>query len=294
MTKIKHARVAVITRTKDRPLLLSRALASISGQTFKDLTWVVVNDGGVKSEVDKLLEKAARMGINAYAIHHEMSKGMEAASNAGIQNSSSEFIVIHDDDDTWDRHFLSETVGFLDSTADYMGVISHTMRVVEKIEGGQVKTIKMIPFNIYLDSVYLIDVVKINPFPPISFLYKRRVIDEIGCYDESLPVLGDWLFNLKFLEKYDIGVIRKPLANYHFRDSPGTNIEAYGNTVGAGLEKHVKYDAILRNRMLREDMNNNKMGLGILMNLGKHELSRENSLQMARRHIKNLMNKLIK
>ena len=41
-------KVAVITRTKDRPIFLKRALLSVSSQTFSDYIHVVVNDGGTK------------------------------------------------------------------------------------------------------------------------------------------------------------------------------------------------------------------------------------------------------
>ncbi|WP_363323715.1 glycosyltransferase, partial [Accumulibacter sp.] len=43
--------VAVITRTKDRPLLLQRALESVSGQSLTDIQWVIVNDGGEPAPV---------------------------------------------------------------------------------------------------------------------------------------------------------------------------------------------------------------------------------------------------
>jgi glycosyltransferase involved in cell wall biosynthesis len=47
-------------------------------------------------------------------LHHAHSKGMEAASNAGIHASTGEFVVIHDDDDSWHPDFLRETVDYLD------------------------------------------------------------------------------------------------------------------------------------------------------------------------------------
>ena len=43
--------VAVITRTRNRALLLRRAARSVERQTFRDFSWVVVNDGGDGEEV---------------------------------------------------------------------------------------------------------------------------------------------------------------------------------------------------------------------------------------------------
>ena len=53
------------------------------------------------------------------------------------------------------------------------------------------------PYNHWLQNVYLSDLAVENRFPPISFLFRRSVYDKIGGFDEELPVLGDWDFNLK-------------------------------------------------------------------------------------------------
>ena len=46
-----------------------------------------------------------------------------------------------------------------------------------------------------------------NQYSPISFLFRRSCYEKISGFDESLPVLGDWDFNLRFLLKYDIGIV---------------------------------------------------------------------------------------
>ena len=39
-------RVTVVTRTRNRPVLLTRALQSVGAQSFQDLELVIVNDAG--------------------------------------------------------------------------------------------------------------------------------------------------------------------------------------------------------------------------------------------------------
>ncbi len=57
----QRARVTVITRTKDRPLMLRRCMESVLGQSFPDWLHVIVNDGGNPHVVDLLVaEYAAR------------------------------------------------------------------------------------------------------------------------------------------------------------------------------------------------------------------------------------------
>ena len=261
MNRIK--KVAVITRTKNRTILLWRAFHSVLKQSFKDFIWIIVNDGGEKEGVDHIATEARNNGIDVRVLHHEHSKGMEVASNAGIRSCESEYIVIHDDDDSWEYDFLEKTVKFLDNEPLFAGVITHTLLVNEVIENDAPRTTSSYGFNTWLKSIYLMEMLMVNSFPPISFLYKRDIYNKIGGYNETLPVLGDWDFNIRFLKEADIGVIPELLALYHHRDTITDVNDVYGNTVNAGISKHVRYDAILRNLYLRTS----PQDLGVLANL---------------------------
>lgn len=273
-------KVAVITRTKNRPLLLKRAYESVKCQSFQDLIWVIVNDGGTREEVDLIAALAKEEGIEVSVIHNEISEGMEAASNKGIKASQSKYIIIHDDDDSWETDFLEITINFLEDEKNscYEGVVTQCNRIDEKLDSNQCVQLAKYPFNKNLRDVYLADIAKHNSFPPISFIYKRSIYDEIGGYNEQLPVLGDWEFNLRFLIQGNIGVIPKCLANYHFR--PEQSEGAYGNTVVDGVEKHLKYDVLIRNELLREDILQNKIGLGYLVNLERDHIQIQQDLKI--------------
>ncbi len=261
-------KVAVITRTKNRPLLLQRAFESIKNQIYKDYVWVIVNDGGEVTPVERIVLDSNNSGIETVSIHNELSVGMEAASNKGIKHSKSEYIVIHDDDDSWEPKFLHETVNYLESNDDklYGGVVTHSYIIREVLEEDKCTIIDKSIFNDYLCEIYLSDIAKSNSFTTNSFLYRREVYDKVGGYNEALPVLGDWDFNLRFLLESDIAVIPKPLANYHHRIQSVIKNE-YANTIVQGINKHNQYDTILRNHLLREDIRNNRYGLGYLVTI---------------------------
>lgn len=290
-------KVAIITRTKDRPVLLPRAYRSVSSQTFKDFTWVVVNDGGQKLIVDEIAQKAALEKIDVVVIHNEKSNGMEAASNLGIKGSDSQYVVIHDDDDSWDPDFLKETVSFLDSSggSNFGGVVTHSEKIEEKVDENSFKIIKKSSFNNWLSTITLMDLAKGNSFPPISFLYRREIYNILNGYDESLPVLGDWDFNLRFLVESDIFVLKKPLANYHLRVK-NNKLEEYSNTVIHGIDKHKFYNSVLKNRYLRQDFKAGRIGLGFLVNMGGEisNLSQANKYRLVERVLIKIYQRLFK
>jgi glycosyltransferase involved in cell wall biosynthesis len=267
---MKRYKVAVITRTKDRTVLLRRAIESVLGQTFQDWIMVIVNDGGEKEDINTLVaEHKAKFLDRCIIVHNDSSLGMEAASNRGIKASDSDYVVIHDDDDSWHPLFLEKCVQFLDGNHHHTiaGVITYSVRILEKIVNNKLITEQKEPFNSWLKAVSFFRMCSSNIFPPISFVYERKVLDEIGYYREDFPVLGDWEFNLRFIRKYDIYLIPEELAYYHHRLSITSG--NYSNSVVVDDSKHKFYDALLRNEMLRKDLESNSIGMGYLLNMSK-------------------------
>lgn len=250
-------KVAIITRTKNRPILLERAAQSVAKQTYTNFIWVVVNDGGEEEPVIDVIRRSAVDKDKVLLVSNPVSLGMEAASNRGISHCDSDYIIIHDDDDSWEAAFLEKTVGFLETPNNkvYGGVLTGTTYISEEIlPNGQVKIHNSYPYNAWVRTVHLAEMVHGNFFAPIAFLFKREHYNQLGGYDERLPVLGDWDFNLRFLCKANIGVIPDTLANYHHRDvnvNPNSN---YSNSVIGGISKHQEYEPIVRNKYIREEL----------------------------------------
>ena len=260
---------AVITRTKSRPLLLQRAMLSVSAQTCRDFIWVIVNDGGEPEPVDHIAAEASAKGVNVKVLHRQSSQGMEAASNAGIRACDSDFIAIHDDDDSWSPQFLQRTSDYLRAAEHLAGVCTHSLRITEEISGGEVRRLKHEPHKPVLTSVQLADIVMSNLFPPIALLYRRGIFLKLGGYDESMRILGDWDFNIRTLLIADIGVIPEVLANYHVRPENSAGSRDYVNSITAGAAGQHVADAQYRNRWLRKDIAEGRAGLGFLLAIGR-------------------------
>lgn len=245
--------VAVITRTMDRPVFLRRALRSVAEQTYGNYVHVIVCDGGDMEAVEQTVLDSGADLSKVVLVDNIVNRGMESASNIAIRNSESDYVVIHDDDDTWDPRFLQEMVGFLESTqgSKYGGAISHTHYISEKVLRDSIVEVSRQGYNDWVVNVQLLEMATQNMFAPIAFVFKRSMYEELRGFDERFPVLGDWDFNLRFLMKADIGVVPKKLAYYHHRDV-GNN-KLFGNSVIAGIDKHAEYNPVMRNLHLRQD-----------------------------------------
>jgi hypothetical protein len=195
---------------------------------------------------------------------------MEAASNKAIKSTDSVYVAIHDDDDSWHPEFLEQTVGFLELTQE-MGVVVTTDRIIEKIHQhtNEIETIQIDRWLPDLKEINLYEQLLDNYATPITFIYRRQVYDNIGYYDETLQVAGDWDFAIRFLCEYDIAYLKTDyaLAYYHHRpDVMGVN----GNTVFSGADKHTYFINIILNKYLRQDLKRGSLGIGYVMNDLRH------------------------
>lgn len=261
-----HAKVAVIVRTKNRPLLLARALDSVLAQTYQDYLVVIVNDAGELGPVqDAIAAVADRANGRIVVVDNEVSRGREAAMNTGVDASSSTYIVMHDDDDAWAPTFLERTVAHLEDTGQ-QAVGTRSEVVYERVEDDVIISEGRELLATDKTDITLLDTIVRNYTPTNSLLYRRSVHDEIGEYDEGLPVLADWDFMLRLLQVHEVGFIDgDPLAFWHRRpDSVGDE----GNSVHAGRDEHSHWDAVIRDRYLRADLKRDG-GLGYLLVLAE-------------------------
>ncbi len=247
--------------------MLRRAIASVQAQSLRDWRLLIVNDGGDPDKVDAILgEQPEPFRERLQVIHHPEPLGMQAASNAGVRAAEGEFVCIHDDDDTWDPAYLEAVTGFLDAEGPesaYQGVVTGTTEIRETLtKGGKIREDRRRPY-IPLEEISLFRMGYENPFPPIAFCYRRAAWEAIGGYDPRWDVVGDMDFNLRFLLKFEIGVIPRDLAYYHIREKAGTR--ALANSVDEKRALHKRLFNEFKNTHLRsvESPADSSLALGL-------------------------------
>ncbi len=265
------SRVAVLMRTRNRPVLLARALASVLAQAHEEWHLVVNNDGGDPAVVDALVARHdtgfdGRISV----LHQPHALGMEAASNAALAEADRHgpfgHVAVHDDDDTWHPEFLRRTTAFLalPENGDKAAVLTHWTVVRERLQADGVVEDGRDPGPFDAPVLELGAMLARNRYPPISLLLRRAVVEAAGPFNEAMPVLGDWDYNLRVLLLGDIGVLPERLAFYHQRaasDGPAQ----YANT---DAERHAVGDASYRNSRLRALADTDPAALSLIQVLG--------------------------
>ncbi|MDO4792460.1 MAG: glycosyltransferase family 2 protein [Buchananella hordeovulneris] len=251
--------VTIVMRTKDRNILLDRAVRDCAQQTWRNFELVIVNDGGNAAEVNALLSRhEEKLAGRARVIHNSTSQGMEHASNQAITSSTGKYICIHDDDDTWAPTFLETCVNKLEANPRLGGVAVRTEIVLEQIVDNSVIELGRMKAWPDVKQFSLSMLMRENIAVPISCMYPRAVVEELGGFRADLPVVGDWEFHLRLAVAYEVAFIDgKPLAFWHQRRKQKGVL---GNSVFAANEDHKYFDLKVRDEYLREYAQRNGVG----------------------------------
>lgn len=258
-------RVGIVVRTKNRPWFLRRALADLGAQEYRAWRACVVNDGGDAAVVDEIIaELPPQDRARIEVIHNVVATGRSAAANRGVRVVDTEFVVLHDDDDLWHPAFLARTVDYLDAHPDEIGVVARTEIVYElpTPDGGFAEAGRG-PFWADLHEITYLDLLEVNRWVPIGYLYRSVLHDRVGLYDESIHAAEDWDLGLRTLVRHRIGFIDgEPLAFWMQREGVQGEL---GNSMFALEEEHARYDAMIRDAALREYTATHGAGLALYL-----------------------------
>lgn len=250
-------KVAIVTRTHNRPLFLARNLGTVSAQTLTDYVHIVVNDAGDPDKVkQQIFELSDEQQARVTVITNDVSKGREAAVNPGLayaREIGASYTVILDDDDTWAPEFLERTVEYLENHREYVAVSVAVDVIHESLENDTLTETSRERIASDKTAVTLNDLLLRNFVTTMSLLYRTDVLETIHGWDEDLPVLADWCFNLKLAALGPIAFIDEPLANWHHRTITDPDL---GNSIVVAANEHRSFEMVVRDRFLRSYLTN--------------------------------------
>lgn len=271
LSRKPSAKVAVLIRTRNRPYFLRRALASVGAQTERDWIAMVLNDGGDRTVIDSVLAELPpeiRARVHVREVRPAVGHISGIPLNLGIRESRSEWIAVHDDDDTWHPEFLARSLA-LTAREKTQASVCLAEQVNERARSSEFETISTEPYNPWQNNgVSLFRLAEGNTVPPICVLYARAVLGVTGHYDEDLEHLEDWMFHLRLWRSFEVSFLPETLARYHLREDSALPA-GDRNSIFTQLECMGRMDVKVRNRMLREDIALGRIGLGFLTNIAR-------------------------
>lgn len=198
--------VSVIIPTHDRCFLLRRAVESVLDQTYANFECIVIDDGS-RDKTQEVISKFKDDRIKYF--RHEKNMGASAARNLGIRRANGELIAFLDDDDEWIATKLEKQVSLIKSLPESFGMIYCWMDYFDK--GKLVH--KHHP--VFRGNVFgqVIDKQRIGGCP--TLLVRRKVVHELGGFDELLARGNDGDFIRRVCQKFHVDLIPEVLVKVH-------------------------------------------------------------------------------
>lgn len=193
-------KISVIIPCYNRAHTLSRALDSVLGQTRQADQIIVVDDAS--SDGTKRLLSRYPMVETLFLSHNQ---GVSAARNTGLRHASHKWIALLDSDDEWLAEKLQRQV---DAVADNPEIsIFHTNEIW--VRNG--KRVNAMNKHAKPDGYVYQASLALCCVSPSSILMHRRVLDECGVFDESLPACEDYDLWLRLFNRYSVHLIDEAL-----------------------------------------------------------------------------------
>ena len=198
--------VSVVVPTRNRRLLLERALASALGQQGVDVEVVVVDEGSTDATADFL---AALDDPRVTVVRHDVPQGVARARNAGLERAGAPWVGFLDDDDIWSPDKLAAQLEALESHPlaawSYVGavVVDETLGIVgvERLEQD-------------VDLAKLLFAYNAIPGGGSGVVASTVLVRALGGFDPALRVVADWDMWIRLALAAPAAPVDRPLVGY--------------------------------------------------------------------------------
>ena len=209
--------ISVIIPTYNRENTLPRAIDSVLAQKGADFELLIVDDGSTQKQdggwrmkddekQDSIRHPSQQSSPVGSVIHvfRQENKGPAAARNLGIKHAKGEWIAFLDSDDEWMPGKLKAQLKFFAEHPDHLICQTEEIWIRNGKRVNPMKKHKKYGGWIFEKCLPLCVV------SPSAAMMHRKLFDQVGLFDESLPACEDYDLWLRIASRYPIGLIDKP------------------------------------------------------------------------------------
>jgi glycosyltransferase involved in cell wall biosynthesis len=177
-----------------------RAVESVFSQTFTDFELIVVDDGSTDDTRSRLESYGDRLTVIG-----QDRAGVSAARNRGLDRAAGDLIAFLDSDDWWAPEKLTAQVDFFEARSQ--AVICQTdetwIRDGRRVNPGR--------RHAKPDGEAFFRSLDLCLISPSAVMMRRRLFDQYGGFDESLPACEDYDLWLRVTARQPVFLIPRPL-----------------------------------------------------------------------------------
>lgn len=212
--------ISVVIPAYNAERFVADAIASAISQSHDTIEVIVVDDGSTDNTAG-IVEKIAAGDARVRLVRTGARGGAAKARNHGVRLAKGELVAPLDSDDLWAPDKLERQLEALREGGPEVGVVYCWTSAID--EAGRVLAPLWRPRCETGDvlGLAIVDGLIGNASVP---LIRRRVLDEVGGYCESLQLGEDWDFHMRAAAVTRFGLVKAPLVGYRLWPGGATSL----------------------------------------------------------------------
>ena len=204
-------KISVLMSVYNDEKRVSKSIESILNQTFQDFEFLILDDCSTDNTYE-ICNYYAKKNQKIKLMKNNQNLGLTKSLNLLISESNYELIARQDSDDESFKQRLEIQLKIIEK---YNLDACTTLATIDELKGTR-------PFLSHLFPKKLIIKYK-NPFIHGSLLIKKRVLENVGMYDERFKFAQDYklMFDLIRLN-HKLKIINQPLYKLNLKDNIST------------------------------------------------------------------------
>ena len=205
--RIVAKKVSVIIPTYNRKKELIQSIKTVLNQTYPgEIEIIIIDDSkeSFKPTIDKEFSSVLNKEKNREIIyvHNAKKQGAPLARNLGIKKAKGEYLAFLDDDDEWMPEKTEKQVKIMEKEKDVGLVICYSL---DKRFGKE--RISKPP----IDITHKMIIKSFNLSSTSSYLVRKKVLEELGGFDVSLPSAQEYDLAIRLSKKYMVRCVPEVL-----------------------------------------------------------------------------------
>ena len=221
----KQPLISIITPVHNREKLIVECVKNVQQQTHQNYEHIIIDDGSTDDTV-KNVELLLKNDAKIILLKNKENSGGKPGKcrNIGIRQSRGDYIAFLDSDDLWEKNKLEAQLKFmkrekLDISYHPLGRFGESLQNQTSYWGRDC-----------FQRDFFRDLFLSNFIPTCSVLVKKKALEKVGLFDESLKYSEDYaLWLILALKNYRFGFLSDVLGG--FRRNKHGNINSVLNKV---------------------------------------------------------------
>jgi len=217
--------IDVIIPVYNAEKFIEKTLESVVSQTHLPEKIIVVDDGSTDKTVDIIenFKKNSNVGIE---LHRQKNRGPNAARNAGLKHSTSEFVAFLDADDIWEKEKLEKQLRIFEKNEfEKLGLVYMAYDLIDENDEKIKKSFLIFKLDPGLrGDVFdkMFDAMKITGSCS-GVLIKKDCFEKTGYFDETLKGAEDWDMWIRISQYFEIDYVDEILVHVRLHKSNSHN-----------------------------------------------------------------------